>query len=232
MDARWAQQVVNSGSVLISAGYRLAPSNPFPIPVEDCAEAILWVHSNAQQYGLDKDIIVLSGFSAGGNLVFASAMRLYAKEIGRRINLAGIISFYPLLDRTISEEAKAATNPIAAQKATLKHLKKIFDDSYLGLNPRELESPYHSPGIATDELLKGALPDKIAIFTCGWDTLCNKGKVFRTRLAGLGKTASGRVFEEVVHAFDRFPTLKKGNPKMDQMYDEAIITLDTMLCIF
>ena len=34
------------GGVAVNVAYRLAPENPFPIPVEDAEDALLWVSIN------------------------------------------------------------------------------------------------------------------------------------------------------------------------------------------
>nr|POF04005.1 arylesterase [Quercus suber] len=77
-DARWCSTVVNEcQAVVISVDYRLAPENPFPIAVEDGADAVLWVHEHATELGVDKDKIALSGFSSGANMAFTVPLRLY-----------------------------------------------------------------------------------------------------------------------------------------------------------
>ena len=77
-DARWCDTVVNEcGAVVISVDYRLAPEHPFPTAVEDGVDAVIWVHNHAAELGIDKDKIVLSGFSSGGNMAFTVPLRLY-----------------------------------------------------------------------------------------------------------------------------------------------------------
>lgn len=72
-DARWAMAVMQAlGAVVFSVEYRLAPSYPFPTPVEDCADAILQIWQRADEFWIDRDRIILSGFSAGGTLALAS----------------------------------------------------------------------------------------------------------------------------------------------------------------
>lgn len=72
-DGRWAMAVMQAlGAVVFSVEYRLAPSYPFPTPVEDCADAILQIWRRADEFWIDRDRIILSGFSAGGTLALAS----------------------------------------------------------------------------------------------------------------------------------------------------------------
>lgn len=72
-DGRWAMAVMQAlGAVVFSVEYRLAPTYPFPTPVEDCADAILQIWRRADEFWIDPDRIILSGFSAGGTLALAS----------------------------------------------------------------------------------------------------------------------------------------------------------------
>jgi len=82
-DARWCATVVNEcHAVVISVDYRLAPEFPFPIAVEDGVDAVLWVHKHADELGIDKEKIALSGFSSGGNMSFTVALRLWDEQNG------------------------------------------------------------------------------------------------------------------------------------------------------
>ncbi len=225
MDARWAAHVVQTGTVLVSVGYRLAPEHPYPTPIEDCVDAIRWVHAHAQEYDWDLASIWLSGFSVGGNMVFAAAMMLHNGGL-EGVNLAAIFSFYPLLDRTLSREDKYRMNPIAAEKvSTPKSWDKLFVDCYLRSNPAvDLSAKYLSPGLALDEVLREALPTRITIMTCGWDALLEEGEVFRKRLVAPGQNVGGRIVEEAAHTFDRVPS-RKPSTQMDKMYSDALVQL-------
>lgn len=76
-DARWATTVVQeTGAVVASVDYRLAPRFPFPTAVEDGVDAVLYVIRHAEELHLDANRIAISGFSAGGNLTFTVPMRL------------------------------------------------------------------------------------------------------------------------------------------------------------
>lgn len=78
-DKRWLGTVLKTypDAVLVSVGYRLAPEDPFPVPIEDGVDAILWLRAHAEKYNLDTSRIVLCGDSAGGNLAFTVPLRLH-----------------------------------------------------------------------------------------------------------------------------------------------------------
>jgi acetyl esterase len=53
--------------VVISVGYRLAPENAYPIPIEDCFAGTFHVLNNTQEFNLNVNFnkIIFSGDSAG-----------------------------------------------------------------------------------------------------------------------------------------------------------------------
>ncbi|USW55775.1 Putative alpha/beta hydrolase-3 [Septoria linicola] len=82
-DARWAGTVVQElNALVVSVDYRRAPEYPFPTAVEDGVDAVLWLHKHADELGLDRSKILLSGFSSGGNMAFTVPLRLYDQLTG------------------------------------------------------------------------------------------------------------------------------------------------------
>ena len=57
------------GFVVFNINYRLAPENPYPAGLKDACEASIWVAEHAAEFGGDPSRLVLSGESAGANLV-------------------------------------------------------------------------------------------------------------------------------------------------------------------
>jgi acetyl esterase/lipase len=215
LDARWAAKVVEAKIAVVSVNYRLAPEYPYPTPVDDCEDAVHWFQKHAKEYGLDASKVVLTGFSAGANMALAIAYRLRAQGI----KLDGVLSFYPLVDRTRSREEKLAGNPIAGEKMTIpKYWQKVFDDAYLQ-NAVDLSSPDLSPGLATDDMVRG-LP-RVGLWSCEWDELLEETETFRRRLAMHNVKVDGYTIKEVPHAWDKSPQ-KDGGVKRDAMYSSAV----------
>ncbi|WP_344741882.1 alpha/beta hydrolase [Pseudonocardia halophobica] len=74
LDATHARDVEiarETGALVVSVGYRLAPECPFPAPVEDVHTGLEWVHAQA---GVDPARVVLHGVSAGGALAASVAL--------------------------------------------------------------------------------------------------------------------------------------------------------------
>ncbi|KAF2167893.1 hypothetical protein M409DRAFT_65951 [Zasmidium cellare ATCC 36951] len=82
-DARWCGTVVaENNAVVVSVDYRLAPEYPFPTAVEDGVDAVIWIWKHAEELGIDRNKIAISGFSSGGNMTFSVPMRLYDQQTG------------------------------------------------------------------------------------------------------------------------------------------------------
>src|SRR5690606_11769048 len=69
-----------SGAVIVSVDYRLAPEARFPEPAEDAYAAVCWAAENAGALGGDREALLVSGDSAGGNL--AAVATIMARERG------------------------------------------------------------------------------------------------------------------------------------------------------
>ncbi|TVY45809.1 Arylesterase [Lachnellula occidentalis] len=237
--ARWATAVLQTTEcVVVSVDYRLAPRHPFPTGIEDCVSAILYLWANAKSLHLDVSRTALSGFSAGGNYSFTAPIRLH-QEIARfkaedRLDgvelgkLVGIVAFYPAVDWTRSRAGRAASNPNAKPIGVPKWMAGVFDESYLYPRPVDMWNPLLSPGLADEELLKEALPEKVCFVTCWGDGLLGEGEAFRERLRGMGSVISGYTVPEVVHGWDKWPSWGRVTRERDEAYRVAGESLKDM----
>jgi len=90
-----------TGRIVISVDYRLAPEYRFPVPVEDSYAALCWANDHATEINAIANDIVVGGDSAGGNL--ATVMTILSKvNNGPSITAQALI--YPVtnLDFTTS----------------------------------------------------------------------------------------------------------------------------------
>ena len=104
-----------SGAVVISVDYRLAPEHKFPAAVEDSYAATVWITANAERLGIDVRRIAVGGDSAGGNLATVIAMR--CRDAGGPA-LAAQLLLYPVADLSSFEtgshrELAKATSSLA-----------------------------------------------------------------------------------------------------------------------
>lgn len=70
--------IVEKGYAFASIDYRQSSTAIFPAQIQDCNQAVEFLHRNAERYGLDKNRFALMGFSAGGHL--ASLLALSANQ--------------------------------------------------------------------------------------------------------------------------------------------------------
>jgi putative ergosteryl-3beta-O-L-aspartate hydrolase len=212
-DARFAQAVITQcRAVFISVEYRLAPKYPFPVAVEDCADALLYVISHADELHIDPHRLATAGFSAGGNLAFTSLLRLtqHLQSAGpSRMpdhKVVAVAAFYPAVDYTLTRLQRRATAPDPSR--TLSSVfSTLFDAAYLPELGLDRSDPLLSPAQATDDLLQNALPNNVMIYACEFDMLRREAKVFADRLAKLpiSKSVHYEVIEGVEHGWDKMP---------------------------
>lgn len=138
-------------------------------------------------------------------------------------SLCAIVPWYPSTDYTRSREQRRAT--CARKDQELPAIfTNLFDQSYL--HPPDtvpLNSPYLSPGTASDGHLRLALPDEIILHTCEWDMLLAEAQEFKTRLESpaIAKNVNYHMVKGVPHGFDKAPNPLKPTPGVREHYLRA-----------
>ncbi|KAK5998225.1 Putative alpha/beta hydrolase-like protein [Cladobotryum mycophilum] len=211
--ARWAGTVMGSlDAVVFTVNYRLAPTHPFPVPIEDCVDAILQIAKRAGQFGIDPNKIILSGFSAGASSALSSWIILEdPTRFGYTLpfpapRIRGLALFYPLLDWTISRPDKRQS--CCRPDMTLsKGMTDLIDASYIypPIARRERTDIRLSPGLMPDDLIQ-KLPS-IHLCLCEYDMLLEEGKRFAQKLDSHNKNYSLRVVKGERHAWDCPPPM-------------------------
>jgi acetyl esterase len=196
-DALNEQTAKKCNVVVMSIDYKLAPENPIPNQIADCAEVLRWVLQNAKkEFGTEK--IVLQGNSAGAHLALASALKI--KENGvldpRIVGFNLIYGSYDLSQtpstRQVSDDALILN----------KHnLDQFYKNSVYRLNASDLQNPELSPLYAN---LSGLRP---ALFSVGTaDALIDDNTFMTARWQTAGNKAILDIYPECTHLFDTFPT--------------------------
>jgi acetyl esterase len=83
-----------SGAVVVSTSYRLAPEHPFPAGLHDCEATLRWILAEGRKYGGDPSRLAVGGGSAGGNLAAAVGLRAADK-------VKALLLFYGVLGNAL-----------------------------------------------------------------------------------------------------------------------------------
>lgn len=180
-----------SGSLVISVDYRLAPEHPYPAAVDDAWAALLWIAENAASIGGDYERIAVAGDSAGGNLAAVTAL-MARNQGGPEIALQ--LLFYPVTD--IYDLNRPSHQQFADGYGLTRAAMEWFRELYLpaGQDPKD---PHVSPLYATD--LAG-LPPAVVI-TAEADVLRDEGVAYAKALQDAGNHVEFKQFPGMVHGF-------------------------------
>lgn len=227
MDGVWSRYLTQHlDAVVIAVSYRLAPTVPFPVPIEDCVSAYHYISLHAEDLGIDPRNIFLSGFSAGANLVFGTAFTLispttfnYPPSPAPPLLPPGIISFYPPLSLDITPGARSAKRHslIRPDLALPNWLEDLVEAAYVRPAPDPLD-PRLLVSDATSELLCGLPPVHLCV--CEYDLYLAEGQRFAKRLEGLGREVACRVVRGEEHGWDQFS--KEDKASVGEEYGEAV----------
>jgi versiconal hemiacetal acetate esterase len=84
----------DTGVVIVSVGYRLAPAHPYPAALDDCVVAYDWAIKNSSLLNTTPNKAIVFGTSAGGNLALCTALRLI--DEGKADTLNGVVAVVPV----------------------------------------------------------------------------------------------------------------------------------------
>lgn len=104
-DRLMREYAAQGGFIVIGLDYPLAPEAKFPLALDRIEAFMLWLSANAAEWGIDPTRLAMGGDSAGGNLAFATFMRL--RDRGRTDIVRAILSNYGGFSARISDEAEA-----------------------------------------------------------------------------------------------------------------------------
>jgi len=180
----------DSGCLVLSVDYRLAPEHKFPAPVEDCWAAVQWAATHGVELGGDPARLAVGGDSAGGNL--AAVMTQRARDEGGPA-LAFQLLIYPAVDDDWTRPSYAAHG----QGYVLTYPgMEWFWGHYLNA-PSESGDLRASPFKA--ESLAGLPPALVQLADC--DILFDEGMAYAARLEAAGVPVTLKRYGGAIHGF-------------------------------
>jgi acetyl esterase/lipase len=194
MDDSWMLRFVrDTGAVVVSVRYRLAPRHPFPTPLDDCHDVLRWMFAEAGRLGVDAAHVAIGGASAGGGLAASLAQRVH-DDGGTQPVLQLLV--YPMLDdrtaarRDIDPKAHIGWN----------NASNAFGwGAYLGQSAGAAHVPAGSVP-ARREDLSGLPPAWIGVGTI--DLFCEEDVAYAERLKAAGVACHLVTVPGAYHAFD------------------------------
>jgi acetyl esterase len=180
-----------SGSLVVSVGYRLAPEHPFPAGLDDCYTAAVWLAKNAASINGDATRLAIGGDSAGGNL--STVVTLLAKErsgpqIRYQVLLQPMTDYYEPGTPSLQEYAEGY---FLTREALIRFWQHYLPDTSKALTP--YAAPLRAKSLA-------GLPPAL-IITAEYDPLRDEGERYASRLQEAGVLVTLKRFDGMIHPF-------------------------------
>lgn len=195
-DAPLSHLALESGFIVASVGYRLAPEHPFPAPLDDALNSTRWALSRIGDFGGDPARLLIGGDSAGGTLAAAVCQLLSTVEARPR----GQVLLYPVLTladgdpRLVSRQTKGNGEYFLSRDGIAWAKGNYLSDPSLAFLPAV------SPLLGPD--LRG-LPPALLV-TGGYDPLQDEAALYAARLRDAGVEAEHLTYPGTFHGFISF----------------------------
>jgi acetyl esterase/lipase len=108
--AAFAEGIMTHGWSAAMVGYSLAPDVPLKGIVAEIGQALDWLGQNGAKHGLAGGPIVVSGWSAGGQL---TAMALSHPRVTAGLAISGVYELAPIRDTYLNEKLRLTDEEIA-----------------------------------------------------------------------------------------------------------------------
>jgi len=191
---------VGANAAVVFVEYALAPEAKFPVQIEQCYTAGLWVKDQGAVGGFDAGRIAVAGDSAGGNM--AAVLTLMAKQRGD-VQIVHQSLYYPMTD-ALAEETESMQRfkdgPYGSAAGAA-----LFWSSYL-TDDVSRHDVLVSPIRATLADLEG-LPPALVIVDEN-DVLRDQGERYADKLRQAGVPTTSVRFNGTIHDFMRLNALR------------------------
>lgn len=176
--------------VVVNVGFRIAPEDPFPAPIDDCFAAVRWAGEHAAEIGGDASRIAVGGDASGAT--YAAVCALLAKQAGGPA-LAFQLLLTPATDFSTKHPSKIqfADDPMIPAE-----MIDALMDAYAPPNVDRTDwrvSPLLAPDVT-------GLPPAF-VLTAEYDFLRDEDQAYADRLAAAGVPVTYRCWPGTVHNF-------------------------------
>ena len=212
--SRAVDLVKKYGAVVVSPGYRLALTAPYPAAVNDCYDALLYLKKHTKMLGINPNQLMVGGESAGGGL--CAALCMMARDKGE-VYIAYQMPLYPMLDNL--DTASSADNHGRVWNTRRNHLAWKL---YLRQDAQKSVSPYAAPARQTN--CKGLPP--AYTFVGNGEPFYSETCTYMENLRKAGVEAELDIYPSDMHAFDMMapeePLSKQAAERFNQQFAYAM----------
>lgn len=183
-----AEYAARLGAVVVFVDYALAP---FPAGFNDSYDASIWVRDHADTLGINPDLLLIEGDSAGGSLAAAVVQRAHDEK---SLSFLGQVLIYPVIDHscTTVSAVEFMDTPIWTGVSNKRMWKKYLQDYAAASIP-----PYAAP--ASREYLRGLPPAYIEL--AEFDPLHDEGLAYAKRLKASGVEVEVNDTKRTIHGY-------------------------------
>lgn len=208
-----------SGALVVSPDYRLAPECPYPAAVEDALGTLDWMTDHEEELNICSDRIAVAGDSAGANLAANCCLLDQRRRIGLAVYIYGALDLTPAVDTPYHWDYskyrmyEGQKDYIMNRLYRFKSLTELIGRIYL-TDDESVSSPGVSPLYAPDF---SSMP-KTVIIEAEFDyfRICNEE--FAAKLEAAGREVEVILYEGMDHAFfDRLGTVRQAADCIEEM---------------
>jgi acetyl esterase/lipase len=208
------QLVLAHDCVAVTVEYRLAPETHFPGPLEDNYAALRWMHTHADELGIDTTCIAVKGESAGGG--HAAALTIAARDRGE-FPVCFQVLIYPMLDDRTASSTPAS--PFLGHYVWTPQSNRFGWTSLLGV-PAGLAKVPSGAVPARVKNLSSLPPAFIGVGSI--DLFAPEDIDYAGRLLSAGIATELHVVPGAFHAFDEFAPDTNITKQFEQAWNSAL----------
>jgi acetyl esterase len=189
---------IGTNAAVVFPEYALSPESRFPVAVEQCYEAAVYIALHAASLGLNPERFAIAGDSAGGNL--AAALTLLSSQRGHPRFCAQVL-LNPVTDcdfHTASYDAFA--HGLNLDRPTMEWFWSLYCP-----DAAQRTDPLASPLRASASQLRGLPPALIIVAGC--DPLRDEGEAYAHKLSAAGVPVTAVRYQGAVHGFTMIDAL-------------------------
>jgi acetyl esterase len=183
-----------SDAVIVAIDYRLAPEDPFPAGLDDCAGVVRRLLEDGAGLGVDPARVAVCGESSGGNLLAAACQQLQGVGAG----VAHQALLYPVTDLAGVGATESYRQFGGGGYFHSTEDIRFIVQAYAG--QADLADPRLSPLRARE--MKGLPPATVVTVEC--DPMRDEAEAYAERLRNAGIPVTLRRFDGQIHAFMSF----------------------------